>query len=160
MSPDLLTEAQIERLRDSGIRLDTEGRFIHEGEEIRHAGLRAALWRWLDQEPNGRYVLRLDDQRFVYLDVDDTPHLVRSLRWEGEHAELLLADGSSERLDPATVHLRASGVACCRVKNGRFEARLASAAWAALGERIEEREGGAACLVADGRRWPIGDPVT
>ena len=155
-SSGVLTEEQIGQLRQSGIRLDTEGRFIHEGQEVRHAGLRAALWRWLDRNPDGRYVLRLDDQRFVYLEVQGAPHLVRSLRWEGDRAELLLADGSGETLDPASVHIAESGMVYCRVKSGRFEARLASAAWAALGERIVERDG-AAWLNADGRQWRIAD---
>jgi uncharacterized protein len=150
-----LTAEQIERLRRSGIRLDAEGRFIHEGEEVRHAGLRAALWRWLDRNPDGRWVLRLDERRFVYLDVDDAPHAVRSLRWEGDRAVLRLADGSEEALDPATVRLGASGAAYCRVKGGRFEARFTAGAWAALAERIEEGDGGAV-LVACGGRHPLG----
>ena len=31
----------------------------------------AALWRWLDRNPDGRYVLRLDPARFVYLEYAD-----------------------------------------------------------------------------------------
>jgi len=136
-----LTDEQLARLRASGIRLDAEGRFVHEGAPVRHAGLRAALWRWLDRDPDGRYVLRLDEQRFVYLDVDDAPHFVRSLRVEGARVILLLADGSEEPLDASTVTLDARGVAYCAVKAGRFRARLAPSAWAALGDRIEEEEG-------------------
>ncbi|MCA1664059.1 MAG: hypothetical protein LC659_07310, partial [Myxococcales bacterium] len=70
-----LTDAEIEKLRQSGIRLDGEGRFWHEGAEVTHQGLRAAFWRWLDRNPDGRWVLRLDAQRFVYLDVDDVPYV-------------------------------------------------------------------------------------
>src|SRR5579883_1013856 len=136
-----LSDEQLERFRRSGIRLDAEGRFWHEGAEVAHAGLRAALWRWLDRNPDGRFVLRLDENRFVYLDVDDAPHAVRSLRWEGERAIVRLADDSEEPLDPSTLRLAPSGVAYCRVKGGRFEARLATGAWAALAERIEERDG-------------------
>jgi hypothetical protein len=135
-----LSVEQLERLRRSGIRLDADGRFWHEGAEVLHAGLRAALWRWLDRDPDGRWVLRLDERRFVYLDVDDAPHAVRSLRWEGERAIVRLADDTEEPLDPATLRLASSAV-YCRVKRGRFEARLSPAAWTALGERIEERDG-------------------
>jgi hypothetical protein len=94
-------------------------------------------------------VLRLDEQRFVYLTVEDTPFLVRSLRWEGEQAIALLSDGSEEPLDAATVRLRPDGAALAQVK-GRFKARLASAAWAALADRISERDG-AHYLAAAGR---------
>jgi hypothetical protein len=134
-----LTDAEIEKLRRSGIRLDAEGRFWHEGQEVTHRGLRAAFFRWLDRNPDGRYVLRLDERRFVYLDVDDAPFLVRSLRWEDDRALAVLSDGSEEPLELSTVHLR-DGVAYARVKH-KFDARLSAAAWTTLGERITERDG-------------------
>ncbi|HXU03254.1 MAG TPA: hypothetical protein VN903_19945, partial [Polyangia bacterium] len=68
--------AWLEQIRRSGISIDREGRFIHEGAEVTHEGLRRALFRWLDRlpPPDGRYVLRLDERRFAYLeDVADTP---------------------------------------------------------------------------------------
>jgi hypothetical protein len=154
-----LSEAELERLRRSGIRLDAEGRFIHEGDEVRHAGLRAALWRWLDRNPDGRYVLRLDVRRFVYLDVDDAPQVVRSLRWEGGCALALLGDGSEEPLALATVRLGDPGPAYATVKNGRFTARILPAAWAVLAERIVEDESGVAWLEMDGGRVRLG-PVS
>ena len=151
--PMPVDRAAFERLAGSEIRLDAEGRFLHEGEEVRHPGLRAALWRWLAQDPDGRWVLRLDDRRAVGLEVEDAPHCVRSLRWDGEGAMLRLADDSEELLDPATVHLEARGT-YCRVKGGRALARLSSAAWATLSDRIVE-EGGTAWLVAGGGRHPL-----
>lgn len=150
-----LDDEQLERLRRSGIRLDTEGRFLHEGQEVRHAGLKAALWRWLDRDPDGRWVLRLDARRFVYLDVDDAPHRVRSLRWEGDRAVLLLADGSEEELDPASLRLGPSQIAYCRVKGGRFEASLAPAAFASLADHLEEEAAGV-WLHAAGGRYRLG----
>jgi hypothetical protein len=145
-----LTDAEIEKLRQSGIRLDEEGRFWHEGAEVQHAGLRAALWRWLDRNPDGRWVLRLDERRFVYLEVDGAPHFARSLRWEGDRAFLLLADGSEEELDYPTLRARAGGGATCHVK-GRFPARLSTAAWGTLSQRLTERDGK---IVLDARGGP------
>ena len=150
-----LSDEEVDKLRRSGIRLDADGRFWHEGGEVTHHGLRAALWRWLDVNPDGRFVLRLDDKRFVYLDVDDVPHCVRSLRWENERAILRLADDSEEVLEPASLHLSPSGAAYCRVKDGRFAARLTTAAWGALADHIELRDGHAA-LVVEGRTFPLG----
>jgi hypothetical protein len=131
-----LTEEQIEKLRQSGIRLDADGRFWHEGAEVTHHGLRAAFWRWLDRNPDGRWVLRLDDKRFVYLDVDDAPFVVRSARWEGDRAIVRLSDDSEEELGYASLHLRPGGQPYCVVK-GRFPARVATAAWSALADRID-----------------------
>jgi uncharacterized protein len=132
-----LSDAEIEKLRQSGIRLDGDGRFWHEGAEVMHHGLRAAFWRWLDRNPDGRWVLRLDDQRFVYLDVDDVPYVVRSARWEGDRAIVRLSDDSEEELAYATLHLRGSQP-YCSVKDGRFEARVSTLAWNTLAERIDD----------------------
>jgi hypothetical protein len=145
-----LTEEQIEKLRQSGIRLDAEGRFWHEGAEVTHHGLRAALWRWLDRNPDGRYVLRLDERRFVYLDVDDAPFVVRSLRWDGERARLRLSDDSEEELLYRTLRISPSGAVYAKVKGGRLDARFATAAWGALQERIVERDGRAELDAAGG----------
>jgi hypothetical protein len=134
-----LSDAQIERLRKSGIRLDAEGRFWHEGQEVTHEGMRHAFFRWLDRNPDGRYVLRLDERRFVYLDVDDSPFVVGSLRWTGDRAFVRLSDKSEEELDYRSLRLR-GGTAYSTVK-GRFEARFATSAWNALAERLVERDG-------------------
>ena len=147
----MFTDEQLERFRLSGIRLDAEGRFWHEGAEITHGGLRAALWRWLDRNPDGRYVFRLDATRFVYVDVDDAPQVVRSLRWEGERALAVLADGSEEPLDLASVRVQPNGRAYCRVKEGRLEARISPSAWGALADHLEEREGHAWLVVGQER---------
>ncbi|MDB4968001.1 MAG: hypothetical protein JWN44_3690 [Myxococcales bacterium] len=144
-----LSDAEIEKLRQSGIRLDADGHFWHEGAQVTHHGLRAAFWRWLDRNPDGRWVLRLDDKRFVYLDVDGAPFVVRSARWEGDRAMMRLSDDSDEELDYATLHLRAGGLPHCVVKQ-RFDAKVSTLAWNTLAERIED-----GTLRAAGQSWPI-----
>jgi uncharacterized protein len=144
-----LSDAEIEKLRQSGIRLDADGRFWHEGAEVTHHGLRAAFWRWLDRNPDGRWVLRLDDQRFVYLDVDDAPFVVRSARWDGDRVLMRLSDDSEEELDYATLRLAPSGLPYCKVSRG-FDAKISTLAWNTLGERIDDGQ-----LHAAGRAWPI-----
>jgi hypothetical protein len=148
-----LSDAEIERLRRSGIRLDRDGRFWHEGAEVTHRGLRAAFFRWLDRNPDGRWVLRLDERRFVYLDVDDAPFVIATLRWEGDRAFVRLSDDSEEALDCGSLRLD-GGVAYATVK-GRFAGRLARAAWHALAERIVERDG-VIELDAAGGPYPLG----
>ena len=104
----------LERVRQSGIRVDREGRFVHEGSEVTHEGLRRALFRWLDRlpPPDGRYVLRLDAERFAYLDVDDTPLVARAARIDPDGRVLLaLSDGTEEPLDPETLTVDDEGTA-------------------------------------------------
>jgi hypothetical protein len=152
----------LERLRRSGIRIDREGSFVHEGAEVQHEGLRRALFRWLDVLPDGRVVLRLDERRFAYVDVDDTPLVARAARFAGEGAGetfvLALSDGSDEPLDPATLTVDDAGVLRARVRGGRLEARLATDAAATLAERISLPSPGSSrsvTLTLAGRVVPI-----
>ena len=151
-APPAPDAAFIEKLRQSGIRVDREGRFIHEGAEVTHEGLKRALFRWLDRlpPPDGRYVLRLDERRFAYLDVDDTPLVARAARVAGGAVYLALSDGSEEQLDPATLSVDAAGVLRAWVRGGRLEARLASSALAAIADLLVDDGGRPALRLADG----------
>ncbi len=154
--PDPEFAARLERLRASGMRIDRDGVFWHEGAPVLHEGMRRAFWRWLDRlpPPDGRFVLRLDEQRFAYLEVEDTPLVVTSLRWQGDEAWLGLNDGSEERLDPRSLTVDAAGVLRCLVRDGRLPARLATGAAAVLAERIGG-EAGAPTLSVAGRTHVI-----
>ena len=149
----------LERIRRSGIRVDREGRFIHEGAEVTHEGLRRALFRWLDTEPDGRVVLRLDARRFANVDVDDTPLVARAARLAGGGADervlLALSDGAEEALAPATLTVDGAGVLRARVRGGKLEARLATSAAATLADRLSEESPGRPILTLAGRRWTI-----
>jgi hypothetical protein len=150
--------ATIERLRQSGIRVDREGRFIHEGAEVTHEGLKAALYRWLDRlpPPDGRYILRLDEKRFAYVDVDDTPLVARAARVDPEgDIWLSLSDGAEERLEPATLTADAAGTLRAWVRGGRLEARLASSAVAALSDLLTDEPEGHPALRVGGALRPI-----
>jgi hypothetical protein len=142
----LAERLRLENLRRSGIRIDPQGQFIHEGEPVLHQGLRQALFRWLDRlpEPDGRYVLRLDEKRYAFLDVDDTPLVVQALRFtaDGQGVTLALSDGAAEELDPRTLTIDPAGVLRCWVRGGRLEARLANSAAATLAEKIQDTPGG------------------
>jgi hypothetical protein len=135
--------AWLDRIRRSGIRVDREGRFVHDGAEVTHDGLKRALFRWLDRLPDGRYVLRLDEQRFAYLDdVEDTPLVARAARIDADGGvHLALSDGNEEPLDPETLTVDDAGVLRAWVRGGRIEARLATSAAVVLADAISEADG-------------------
>jgi len=136
--------AWLDKIRQSGIRIDREGRFVHDGADFAHAGLKSALYRWLDRlpPPDGRYVLRLDDRRFAYVDVDDTPLVARAARIDAAgRAFLALSDGSEEPLAPDTLTVDDAGVLYAWVRGGKLEARLATSAAAALADLFSEAGG-------------------
>ena len=126
---------------------------------VRHEGLRQALFRWLDRlpPPDGRHILRLDDRRYAYVDVADTPLVARAARLEGGAVLLALSDGCEEPLDPGTLTLDGAGVLRCRVRDGRLAARLTTSAAAVLGELIADGPGGPT-LVLGGRHHPLPPP--
>jgi hypothetical protein len=158
------TDAEtIDRLRQSGISIDKEGNFIHEGERVRHEGLRRALFRWLDRQPapDGRHVLRLDPRRFAYVEVEDTPLVVRAARRDADGFHLALSDGTEEVLDPRTLTVDGLGILRCSVRGGRLEARLSTSAATMLADALELARPGAdpgrleVVLHAPGGDFPI-----
>ena len=128
----------IEKLRQTGIRLDRNGRLWHEGTEITHPGLRRALLRWLDRLPDGRPILRLDAHRYAYLDVEDAHLLAVSTVWRGDRAYVRLNDGTEEELDYASLRTGANHALYCQVRGGSLRARLTTPAYHTLADRIAE----------------------
>lgn len=150
-----LTPEQLEKFRQTGIRLDREGRFWHEGEEITHEGFRRALLRWLDRLEDGRPILRLDERRYAYVDVDDTELLARGARWDGDRLILALNDGTEEELAYDTLRVRPDHSLVCDVRGGRLAARVTTAAYQVLSQRVVETAGGGFALDAAGARHPL-----
>ena len=151
-----ITPEQLERFRAIGLRLDRDGQFWHQGERVDHARLRQALLRWLDVRDDGRDIIRLDDTRHAYVDVDDTHLRVTAARWHDDRLTLILDDGSEEELAYASLALGADGGLRCRVRGGRLTARFTSAAQQVALERLDsDASTDGHVLVAAGRRWPI-----
>jgi hypothetical protein len=151
----------LELLRSrSGLAIDADGRFLHRGERITHARTLEVLWRSLARAPDGRYLVRIGRES-AYVEIADAPYVVRGLLEAppGELPALLLSDGSSEPLDPATLAVGADGVLRCAVKGGHA-ARFGRSAQVALGLALEESPPGSGnfALVAGGRRYPVRGP--
>lgn len=132
--------AQLERLREqSGLSLDMDGRFFHEGVAVEHPRVLAAFRRGLGRAPDGRPTVTFGPA-WAYLQVEDTLYQARRALCEaaGEAlaaCTLRLDDGTEEPLAlvPGAVALDAAGVLYVRVKGGREWARTIPEAHAALG---------------------------
>ncbi len=152
-----LDPALLEHWRRTGLRLDREGRWWHEGDPVEHDGLRRALFRWLDRLEDGRFVLRLDEERFAFVEVEDTPFIVRTLDLETTSKEvritLHLNDGREEELAYGSLSVAPDNALTCEVY-GRFRARFSRGAYYLLGELIEETDAGFS-LRAAGQLWPV-----
>jgi hypothetical protein len=140
-------------------RIDREGTWRHEGVEVTHPGVLRNLYANLRVEGE-RYHLQAGPLH-VPVQVDDVPFVVIRVEREADPSAIAvhLSDGSQEPLDVATVMLDPRGIPYCRVKNGRFRARLSVAAWLQLAEAVEADPGtGAPVLVLGGRRIPLRPP--
>lgn len=156
---DRLKAEALERFRNSGIRLDREGRFWHEGAEVEHDGLRRAFLRWMDRLDDGRPVLRLDENRYVYLDVEDAALLITAARWDGERAFVTINDGVEQELEYESLRVGARDALYCTVRRGRLEARVTTPAYYVIAERIEQHDDGFALCAGD-TRYPIARAET
>jgi hypothetical protein len=148
-----LTAEQIERMRAIGLRLDRGGTFWHDNAAVTHPRLRQALLRWLDVRDDGRDIVRLDDKRYAYVDVDDAHLRAKSARWEGDRVFVLWDDDQDEELAYATLH-QAADHAFYVTARGRLRGRIAGPAHHAIAERVVE-DGDGFALPAAGRVWPI-----
>lgn len=145
MDPSAGFAATLELTRTSGIRIDRQGLLWHDGEPVAHEGFRRALYKWLDRlpAPDGRYIIRLDETRYAFLTVDDTPLVAKTLRHESQGTPtgefiVSLSDGTEQRLDVSTLTVDKEGTLRAWVRDGRLEARLNTAAAAALAPYLQE----------------------
>lgn len=145
------------RSRESTIVLKADGHFEHDGAPVEHRKLEQAMHTWVSRHPDdGRYILT-NGYDWTYFTVEDTPFFVRHLLPadddavdEGTPVTLVLSDGSSETLDPATVTEGPDGALYARVKagapGGPFEAKLTRHAQTSLARFLRMSEDGAPLL--------------
>jgi hypothetical protein len=148
-----LTEEAIEELRMIGLVLDRSGTFWHQGTQVTHPRLRQALLRWLDVRDDGRDIVRLDDRRYAYVEVEDAHLRARSARWDGDRCIMLWDDDRETELAYGTLRQAADHALYVQVHD-RLRGRIAGPAYHAIAERIVETPDGFA-LDAAGRSWPI-----
>ncbi|HVH44661.1 MAG TPA: hypothetical protein VM925_20045 [Labilithrix sp.] len=154
------------RSRESTLRLDAEGRFLHDETPVEHPKLAAALHTWIARHPDdGRYILT-NGYDWTYFKVDDVPFFVRSVRAENPEgsaasgdAILVLSDGTEEPLDPSTLRVGARGDLYLTVKRetkdrekgGPFDAKMTQFAQTQLGPFLTEEGDGVVLATKRGR---------
>ena len=136
------------------LRIDRDGAWFHDDAEVTHEGILANLRENLDIDEQGHH-LRIGPVR-VPVEVEDTPFLIVRVEREGDALVVTRNDLGREPLAIETLTLDARGVPRCRVKEGRFTARLDRAATYQLLQHVEPGEGTRpAALVLGGRRHPV-----
>ncbi len=152
LAPEIL-----EKLRNR-LSMDKECNWYYVGEPITHERTLGALHVGLGRDPEGRLIVRIGSA-WSYVSAEDAPYAVRAVREKADPPgsfDLLLSDGTAERLDPAALAVGADNVLYGKVKEGREEARFLRPAYYQLAAHIAQDETGGFVLEAGGRRYPIG----
>jgi hypothetical protein len=153
--PPGLTPELLEKMRAIGLRLDKAGTLWHQGTAVSHPRLRQALLRWLDVLPDGRDIVRLDERRYAYVEVEDAHLRALSARWEGDRCTVVWDDEQEEELDYGSLCQAADHAFYARARGGSLRGRIAGPAYHAVTERVIETEAGTFALAAAGAQWPI-----
>lgn len=123
------------------IRIDKEGKWYYHGSEIVNPLVLEYFCKALEKDDGGRYRIILE-QEMCYLDIEDTPFVVASLRGEPETGlSILLNTGVLHDLDPETLCIGEANVMYCTLANG-MRIRFSRAAYYILALMMEEDEQG------------------
>ncbi len=98
--------------RDSGVVLETDGRFTVRGEPVVNEGIDATFRAWLDRHADGRWILvnRTDPRNWAWLEVKGAPLHARRATVEGGRATLELLGGERLPLDRKTLREKDEGL--------------------------------------------------
>ena len=135
---------------DSGLVLDRDLNWLHDGERITHPRIIEAFNAGLVPTDDGRFQLRIGDD-WAYVTVEDAAYRVTGIDVDAARVYLRLSDRTGEPLDPSTLRLGEDGVLAARVKGGRAGARFSRDAQFALGQLLVRDGSGWALLLAAAR---------
>ena len=141
---------------DSGLVLDRNLDWYHDGERITHPRIIEAFNTGLVPTEDGRFQLHIGND-WAYVTVAEAAYRVIAVDHDDRQVYLRLSDRSGEALDPATLILGSDGVLTARVKQGRALARFSRDAQFALGGLLN-REGESVFVKLPGRRIPVPLP--
>jgi len=135
---------------DSGLVLDRELNWLHDGERITHPRIIEAFNQGLVPTDDGRFQLRIGND-WAYVTVEGAAYRVNAIDTDESRVYLRLSDRTGEALDPATLRLGEDGVLTARVKGGRAQARFSRDAQYALGQLLVPDGAGAAVVLPRAR---------
>jgi uncharacterized protein len=134
------------------IRIDKDGRWFYEENEIIHPTILKLFCDSLETDGYGRYRIIVENE-LCYIDVEDAPFIVRTIRGDSECGlELLLNNQRTEPLDPETLFIGCDNIMYARLANG-IPVKFSRAAYYHLALMMEENETGFICLMVKGKSY-------
>lgn len=132
-------------MNGSPLRIDKDGHWFFQEEEITHRKTYLLYSRSLTRDESGRIIVRIGREQCP-VEVEDAPLLVTTLEFvpagsDGDEALwLTLNDETREKLDPDTLRIGAGHVPYCKVRGGMFDARFSRNAYQLLVPYIRQNE--------------------
>jgi uncharacterized protein len=143
---------------DSGLVLDRDLNWFHDGERITHPKILEAFNAGLVPTEDGRFQLRIGND-WAYVTVEGAAYRVNVIDTDDTRVHLRLSDRTGEALDPSTLRLGPDGVLTARVKAGRAEARFSREAQFALGQLLVPEGAGSVIVLPEARVSVAIDPA-
>lgn len=148
-------------MKESKLRIDKEGRWFFQEEEITHWRTYLLFNKNLIRDENGKLKVRIGQEECP-VEAEDAPFVVRSLDFKLE-AEgrlksivLILNDESREVLIPETLFIGPENVLYCLVRNQMFTARFSRNAYQLLFPYIQHVEAeNRFFLVINGQKYEL-----
>ncbi len=140
---------------DSGLKLDKEVRWWHDGVLVEHPNIIETFNRGVRIDQTGRVTLTVGKD-WCFVTVEDCAYSVIAVDVsEGERLSVRLSDRTAEWLDTQSLSLDAEGVLTVRVKDGQAKARFTRTAQSQLGTYFEKEATDPVMHLKVGtKRWP------
>jgi len=143
-------------IHTSTLSFRSDGRWYADDEPVVHERLARLFSRYLRRTRAGGFEIWIDERYHADVDVEDTPYVVTTVDVDpATGVSIDLNDGTTEVLDPGTVHVGRNDVLYCRVKDGRERARFLRPAYYQIAHFIEETAPGRFQLRCGGTTYPI-----
>jgi uncharacterized protein len=138
---------------DSGLSLDRQLAWWHDGERIEHPNIIEAFNRGVRVTDDGKYRLEFGHD-WCFITVAECAFGVVAVDVSaGARLSLRLSDRTAEWLDPMTLAVSADGALTVAVKQGRARARFSRSAHVELASHLSVH-GEQVVLEIDGAQWP------
>ncbi|HHO75697.1 MAG TPA: DUF1285 domain-containing protein [Deltaproteobacteria bacterium] len=136
------------------IRIDKEGRWYYEDSQIINENVFLAFCNALEKDHEGKYRIVIESE-LCYVDVEDTPFVVSSIRGDKKTGLYVLLNTSAvHELDPSTLSIGKDNVLYCVVNDG-MKVRFTRTAYYLLALMMEEDEQGNITLTVGEKTYPV-----
>ena len=108
--------------------IDKRGNWFQDGIKIQHRLTYLYNNKLLQRDEEGRYYLDEGSGK-LYIEVEDTPFVVKMVDKQGEDFYIILNDETKEKLDLKTLSINDENVPYAKIKDGLFEARFTRPAY-------------------------------